>query len=64
MAKTQQVLKMISKGRIITVIRHHDDDYNPFWIYVKYDKRKTLMAKYADMTSCLYWIYEAIKPIG
>lgn len=65
MSKTMQVLKMVSpRNGIITVVWHKDADCNPYWIYFESKGHKHLMEKYADMTSCLYWIYEATKPIG
>ena len=70
MGKTWQVLKMNDHGQAFSVIFHEDDKRNPYWLYrhtwgarkngLGYTEHKRIECKYADMTSCLYYLARAI----
>ena len=62
---TRQVLKLCENGNNYTVVRHETDNLNPYRVYQTYrapnkygimSQHKKLIAKYADMRSCLYCI--------
>ena len=65
MAKTAQVLKMTDRGEKYSVV-YHDGSTNPYWVYhhtweirecgYGYGERKRIVAKYADMKSCLCYL--------
>lgn len=63
---TRQVLKLCENGNNYTVVHNEGDNLNPYRVYQTYrapDKygimrqHKKLIAKYADMRSCLYCIW-------
>ena len=66
MAKTKQVMKLESNGRKFTIVKHEDDEINPFWVYSHswsirecgygMSERKRIEVKYTDMKSCLYYL--------
>lgn len=62
--KTRQVLKLIEHGKHYTVA-YLDGEENPYRVYEhtagyeldgRYHERKKTVAKYADLTNCLYWL--------
>ena len=62
---TRQVLKLCENGNNYTVVRNEADNLNPYRVYQTYrapnkygvmSQHKKLIAKYADMRSCLYCI--------
>ena len=64
---TRQVLKLCENGNNYTVVRHEADNLNPYRVYQTYhapnkygvmSQHKKLIAKYADMRSCLYHIFQ------
>ena len=64
---TRQVSKLCENGNNYTVVRHYSNEINPFWVYQTYrapnkygvmSQHKKLIAKYADMRSCLYRIFQ------
>ena len=69
MAKTIQLLKMNADGRKFSVVFHEYTE-NPYWIYKHtwelrgcgygYSERKRIVAKYADMRSCLYYLAQSV----
>lgn len=69
MAKTWQVLKLEDSGKKFSVV-YHDGDKNPYWIYRHtweprkcgrgYGERKRIVEKYADMRSCLCYIFNTL----
>lgn len=61
---TRQLLKLSCNG-IYTVIYNDKEKYNPYVVYRQYrdpqgNKHKHIIAKYADMKSCLYEIANSL----
>ena len=71
MAKTTQCMKLNVYGRCFSVIMHHDDPYNKFWLYEitsginQYgyrSERKHLLEKYANFNSILFYLHTMNLP--
>ena len=70
MANTTQVLKLEVNGKKFSVVLHHNDSTNPFWVYrhtwglrscgYGYSEHKRIEVKYADIKSCLFYLAQAI----
>lgn len=69
--KTTQVLKLNVCGVHYSCILHHDDEFNPFWLYrhtwqlrecgYGMSERRRLVAKYADINSVLYHLAQNVR---
>lgn len=65
MANTTQIMKLTHNGKTFSVIKHNNDDVNPYWLYLRYyeynkycqwTERRKLLVKYANMESVLYYL--------
>ena len=65
MAKTKQILKIEHGVYSFHVVLHiYGDGLNPYWVYQDswncktLSKSSKLVAKYADLTSVMYYLYQ------